>query len=92
MLNAETQVPAMGTPVCLVSEREAAVWQQNINQELSGVAECRDSNTQPHPSLIGFYVSLNVGVSAKFSCFLLRQKYVLVTLWNWCVILYLFKK
>lgn len=75
----------------LVGEQEAAVWTAQTHPG-AGVAESRDSNTHSRPSLNGFYISLNVGVSTKFSCFLLRQKSVLVKLWTWCVILYLFKK
>lgn len=54
--------------------------QHRLIQELGGVAESRDSNTHSRPSLNSFYISLNVGVSTKFSCFLLRQNSVLVKL------------
>lgn len=101
-LNAQTQIPAVGssTPLCLAKKTKTNWWvskkqqfgQHRLIQELGGVAESRDSNTHSRPSLNGFYISLNVGVSTKFSCFLLRQNSVLVKLWTWCVILYLFKK
>lgn len=91
-LNAQPEIPAVGggTAVCL--GRGSRVRAQPLWAPGAQWGHRMPWLKHTVVSLIQWFLCLNCRDFDKCFMLLLRQKYVLVKLWNWCVLLYLFKK